>query len=302
MSSSVSHPPKVPISAIAFDADGLDVQAAAAAYREHGCLVIRGMMRRFVSEVRGHIDRVIAETISLIPEAKKIPEGWHTPNGALLLPAPANYSRDKQIMCLPINYRNSASFFQSAQDPRVLDLVEAVLGPNLELFMEGQSLVKEPIGGHPKLLHQDAAYFQHRYEGPMAMLTYACDVDEQNGCLWVVPGSHKLGVLRHVDTFSHLGLDEAEWPWEAATPIHGKAGDAIFFHVNCIHGSKPNWSDKPRPVFITRYRAADDYVVISATNAAARAERAKDVEKAKKENQLGLMVRGFRDYDNKRER
>src|SRR5690606_38612988 len=123
---------------------------------------------------------------------------------------------------------------------------------------------------------------------------YCCDVDENNGCLWVVPGSHKLGVLNHVDTFSHLGLDDEHWPWDRATPIHGKAGDAVFFHVNCIHGSKPNWSDKPRPVFIHRYRRADDFIVISATSAANRAEREKHIEEARKENQKGFMVRGYR--------
>src|SRR5690606_19677168 len=123
-----------------------------------------------------------------------------------LLPAPEGFPRDKQIMCLAINYLNSAAFFMSALDRTTLDLVEAILGPDIELFMNGQSLVKEPVGGHPKNLHQDAAYFEHKFEGPVAVLAYGCEVDENNGCLWVVPGSHKLGVLDHVDTFSHLGL------------------------------------------------------------------------------------------------
>ena len=35
---------------------------------------------------------------------------------------------------------------------------------------EGQVLYKEPVGGHPKMLHQDASYFEHKYEGPCALL------------------------------------------------------------------------------------------------------------------------------------
>jgi ectoine hydroxylase-related dioxygenase (phytanoyl-CoA dioxygenase family) len=175
-----------------------------------------------------------------------------------------------------------------------------VLGPNVELFQFGQVLVKEPVGGHPKMLHQDAAYFEHKYDGPMACLSYTVDCDRNNGCLHVVPGSHELGILRHVDTESHLGLDKQEWPWEKALPITGQAGDAVFFHVKTIHGSKPNHSQAPRPVFIHRYRRADDYVVVNAATAAKREEAEKHREEAKKENQLGLMVSGERVYDPER--
>ncbi len=61
-----------------------------------------------------------------------------------------------------------------------------------------------------------------------------------------------------------------------------------------IHGSKENYSDKPRPVIIHRYRRVDDYVVVHGTTAANRAEAEKKSAKAKKSAQLGLMARGFR--------
>jgi ectoine hydroxylase-related dioxygenase (phytanoyl-CoA dioxygenase family) len=199
-------------------------------------------------------------------------------------------------MVLGNTYYTSAVFFRSAFDERLVDLVEAILGPNLELFLNGQCLYKEPVGGHPKHLHQDSAYFEHKFDGPVAALNYVVDTDLVNGALYVVPGSHQWGTLRHVDTFSHLGLDADEWPWERALPIVGKAGDTILFHVRTIHGSQENHSEKPRPVFIHRYRRADDYVVISGTTAENRAEAEKRETEAKKENQRGLMVRGFRAY------
>lgn len=257
-------------------------------------------MTAYVAEVLRDINHFIEETLGQMDRAEPCPEGWTTPNKALLLPAPKGYDRDKQIMVLPIDYRNSAALFQSACDPRVLDIVAAHLGPDIELFGDGQSLVKEPVGGHPKLLHQDAAYFEHKYEGPMAMLAYAVDTDLNNGALHVVPGSHKLGVLKHEDTFSHLGLNQKQWTWERSLPVTGRAGDAIFFHVNCIHGSKPNWSKTPRPVFIHRYRRADDYTVISATMVENRTMAENRVKEAKKQNQLGLMVRGLRRFDEQR--
>jgi len=285
---------------IEVQADALDVQQAARIYKEHGCLVVRGLMAPYLEAINRDIERAATESIALLDQAKQVPEGWVTPNGTLFLPAPANFSRDKQIMVLAVSYFTSAAFLQSAFDPRAIDIVEAILGPDIELFLNGQCLYKEPVGGHPKHLHQDAAYFEHRHEGPVGILNYAVDTDLVNGALHVVPGSHRMGVLQHIDTFSHLGLDEHEWPWEKAVPVTGKAGDAIFFHVKTIHGSKENHSQKPRPVFINRYRAADDYVVIGGSSVKNRAEAEKHAAEAKKENQRGLMVRGFRTYDAER--
>ena len=100
-----------------------------------------------------------------------------------------------------------------------------------------------------------------------------------------------------MDTFSHLGLDPAEWPWERSLPVVGAAGDSIFFHVRCIHGSQENHSERSRPVFIHRYRRPDDYVTISATTTEKRADAEQRAEQARKENQRGLMVRGFRRWE-----
>ena len=289
--------PTVTVEQLEVFADNLDVRHAADIYKEHGCLVARGLMKPYLAEIQRDIEASAAQALSLLDQAKKVPEGWTTPDGTLFLPAPPGYPRDKQIMVLAISYYTSAAFFRSAFDRMTVDIVEAILGPNIELFINGQCLYKEPVGGHPKHLHQDASYFEHRHEGPVGVLSYVVDTDLVNGALHVVPGSHRLGTLPHVDTFSHLGLEEKEWPWERALPIVGQAGDAIFFHVRCIHGSKENHSDKPRPVFINRYRRADDYVTIGATTTQNRAEAEKRAAEAKKENQRGLMVRGFRPYE-----
>lgn len=277
-------------------ADNLDVARAAAIYKEHGCLVVRGLMRAYLADIHRDIEATAAQSIALLEQARRVDEGWLTPDNTLFLPAPPGFKRDKQIMVLSFSYQTSAAFFHSAFDKKALDIVEAILGPNIELFGIGQCLYKEPVGGHPKHLHQDAAYFEHRYEGPVAILSYVVDTDLLNGALHVVPGSHKMGVLAHIDTFSHLGLDPEEWPWERALPIIGQAGDSIFFHYRTIHGSMENHSDKPRPVFIHRYRRPDDYATIRATTTQKRAEAEKHAAEAKKENQRGLMVRGFRPY------
>ena len=296
----MNQEPKVTVEDIAMSVDALDVQKAADIFEEHGCLVVRGLMAPYIEAIHQDIEAAAAESISLLDKAERIVEGWRTPNGTLFLPAPAGYERDKQIMVLAVNYQTSAAFFRSVFDETTTDIVEAILGPNVEIFGGGQCLYKEPVGGHPKHLHQDSAYFEHRYQGPVGTLNYVVDTDLVNGALHVVPGSHRLGQLKHIDTFSHLGLEEDEWPWESALPISGKAGDSIFFNVKTIHGSKQNMSDEPRPIFINRYRRTDDYVVIGGTTTANRAEaekRAAAAEEAKKAfSDRGLMLRGFRPF------
>ncbi|MDA1191057.1 MAG: phytanoyl-CoA dioxygenase family protein [Candidatus Poribacteria bacterium] len=278
-------------------ADDLDVSRAAAIYHEHGCLVVRGLMKPYIDALARDIGQACDTSISLLDRAEKIVEGWRTPDGTLFLPAPEGYHRDKQIMVLAFNYQTSGAFFRSALDEKALDIVEAIVGPDVELFGNGQCLVKEPVGGHPKHLHQDAAYFEHRYEGPVATLSYVVDTDLENGALHVVPGSHQLGQLSHVDTFSHLGLDSDEWPWERAVPVIGSAGDSIFFNYRTIHGSKQNHSRKRRPAFIHRYRRIDDFVTVGATTTANRAENKRRATEAKSHNQRGLVVRGFRKFE-----
>lgn len=292
---------KATIKDIEMSVDALDAEKASNIFDEHGCLVVRGLMKPYIEGIHQDIEAAATESLALLDEAQQIVEGWRTPNGTLFIPAPTGYDRDKQIMVLAVNYQTSAAFFHSAFDENAVKIVEAILGPNVEIFGNGQCLYKEPVGGHPKHLHQDSAYFEHRYQGPVGILNYVVDTDLVNGALHVVPGSHKLGQLNHIDTFSHLGLEEDEWPWESALPVEGKAGDSIFFNVKTIHGSKQNMSDKPRPVFINRYRRTDDFVIIGGTTAANRAEaekRAAAAEEAKKANSdRGLMVRGFRPYN-----
>ncbi len=290
----------VTVEDIEVSVDVLDVEKAASIFEEHGYLVVRGLMKPYIEAIHKDIEAAAVESLALLDQAQQIVEGWRTPNGTLFLPAPSGFERDKQIMVLAVNYQTSAAFFHSAFDENTINIVEAILGPNVEIFGNGQCLYKEPVGGHPKHLHQDSAYFEHRYQGPVGTLNYVVDTDLVNGALHVVPGSHRLGQLKHIDTFSHLGLEEDEWPWESAFPVTGKAGDSIFFNVKTVHGSKQNMSDKPRPVFINRYRRTDDYVIIGGTTTANRAEaekRAAAAEEAKKSNSdRGLMVRGFRPY------
>ena len=90
---------------------------------------------------------------------------------------------------------NDAVFMKFATLDRILDIVEELIGPDIKLF--GSQLFMKPPGGVEKPYHQDSPYFSIE---PMSLVTCWIALDNvtvENGCLWVVPGSHCLGPLPH---------------------------------------------------------------------------------------------------------
>lgn len=98
MSTVTTKLPNVSIEQLELFADNLDPQRAAAIYREHGALVVRGLMKPYVEQVRADIEAAAQQALRLVDQARKVTEGWYTPDGTLWLPAPKNFGRDKQIM------------------------------------------------------------------------------------------------------------------------------------------------------------------------------------------------------------
>ena len=110
-------------------AETLDIAKAAALYQEHGCLVVRGLMKPYIEKIAQEVEGIADTARSLYDQAKEVPGiGWTTPDGTLWIKAPAHYGRDKQIMVLGLRYTTSGAFLSSALDKPLLDLVEAILG------------------------------------------------------------------------------------------------------------------------------------------------------------------------------
>ncbi len=287
-------PTRTPTAAeLSLDAATLDLSQAAALFAEHGCVIVRGLHRHTCAAVAADVQRATDEAYRQADRAVRSEEGWWL-GGSLFIPAAPGSGRERQLMLVGLGYRRSAAMLRAALEPQACDLAAAILGPDVELMDDGQIVSKEPSGGHAKYMHQDSAYFQHAGLGPVACLTYLVDTDLVNGALHVVPGSHRLGYLPHVDTASHLGLDPQTWGIERGTPIIGRAGDAIFFHQHCIHGSPSNHSKAARPVCIHRYRAIGDRIVAHATTAANRAHSGAEAAAARERGVQRLVVRGFR--------
>ncbi len=151
--------------------------------------------------------------------------------------------------------RNNIHYYSPVFDniphnSKILDVVESILGKNI--LVAGTCLfVKEPDQKGFISWHQDG-----KYQGwePFNFLTAwlaVTNVNEENGCMRMWPGSHKEKLRIHKDTFDHnnlltRGQTIEDVPEEKTVPIILKAGQMSIHHPMIVHGSGINLSNKKR--------------------------------------------------------
>ncbi len=150
------------------------------------------------------------------------------------------------------------AFLNYARHPDILEMVGQVLGPNFALW-NSSFFAKPASGGKRTPWHQDGEYWPIR---PLATCTVWIAIDDstpENGCLRIIPGSHKDQRLRAHHTYSgndvtlHQELNADEYDESKAVDMVLKAGQVSLHDVYILHGSEANHSAKPRRGMTLRY-------------------------------------------------
>ena len=150
------------------------------------------------------------------------------------------------------------AFLDVARDESILNLVEQVIGPDVILW-GCQAFCKPPGDGMEVPWHQDGHYWPIR---PLATCTVWIALDDsiiENGCLRVIPGSHRDKVL-----YSHLKENRTDlvlnqrvrddlFDESTAVDVELEAGQMSLHDVYLIHGSNPNRSSRRRAGLAIRY-------------------------------------------------
>jgi hypothetical protein len=154
--------------------------------------------------------------------------------------------------------KGSADFLALARDPEIVELVSSVIGEDVILW--GCHVFCKPAGdGYETPWHQDGHYWPIR---PLATCTAWValeDSDIGNGCLRVIPGSHR-GEQLH----DHLHEDRADLTLQQrmapgtfdeadAVDVELEAGQMSLHDVYMIHGARPNTSTRRRTGVALRY-------------------------------------------------
>jgi len=140
-----------------------------------------------------------------------------------------------------------------AREPEILDRVEALVGKNIDVFGT-KFFPKLPNGGTSTHWHQDNYYFGTNSDHILSCGIYLEDADASNGCLRVVPGSH-----RSMEIVAHEKNPTTHGSWtqvdeSLAVDLETPAGTVVVFSANLLHGTNDNFSDR------TRYSTAWHYI------------------------------------------
>ena len=121
-------------------------------------------------------------------------------------------------------------------------LDETVIGKTIEYFN------KPPKIGQPTPPHQDAFYFMLQPPQALTMWLALETVDEENGCVRYIKGSHLRGMRIHAKSniagFSQGIADYSNHDFQTEIPIVAKSGDLLIHHAMTVHRADANKSEK----------------------------------------------------------
>jgi ectoine hydroxylase-related dioxygenase (phytanoyl-CoA dioxygenase family) len=152
--------------------------------------------------------------------------------------------------------------WELATHPKILDEVEAVIGPNI-LLLATHFFCKYGDGEHQEKFvawHQDVTFWG--LEPPFAITAWYAvdDADQENGCMRVIPGTHVNGIIEHgkaqqVGNLLSINQEVSVTPEDEAraADIVLKAGEISLHDGTLIHGSLPNTSNRRRCGLTLRY-------------------------------------------------
>ena len=150
-------------------------------------------------------------------------------------------------------------FLELAKSEQILALIRPLIGDDIQL--QHSKIASKPpakdVG--PFRWHQDFAFFPHTNTSLVAAMVMLDDASPENGCMQMVVGSHKLGLLdHHKDGLFGECQQSSLWSDPAQlAQITPRAGGVSIHHCLALHGSPPNRSGRPRRGLVFQYRADD---------------------------------------------
>jgi hypothetical protein len=145
--------------------------------------------------------------------------------------------------------------YELATDPRILELVEDLIGPN---FVAWGTHFFCKLPHDPKAVpwHQDASYWQLTPARTVTVWLAIDDADRENAAMKFLPGTHRMGHLAWKQTEKEAVLNQ-EIPdaEKLGEPVYDelKAGEFSLHADMLAHGSDPNHSDRRRCGLTIRY-------------------------------------------------
>lgn len=168
----------------------------------------------------------------------------------------------RRYLCIHFPHKLSQAMHEALALPAIVDVLTSVIGPNVKCM---QSMLFIKASGKPgQAWHQDEFYIPTRDRSLTGAWIAMDDATVENGCLWVIPGSHKHGVLwpqhQQRDRRFDCAGESTGFPYsdDDAVPVEVKKGSIVFFNGYLLHRSLPNYAKSGyRRALVNHYMSAE---------------------------------------------
>ncbi|XP_071963549.1 phytanoyl-CoA dioxygenase, peroxisomal-like [Antedon mediterranea] len=259
------------------------------AYQKDGFVVIKGLVKD------DKIDEFCSEFKDICSGKVKVP-GLTVMKDVSI--ARSEFVEGERAITKIQDFQFDPVLFDFCTLPEIVKYVECFTGPNI-MAMHTMLINKPPDSGtkssrHP--MHQDLHYFPFRPAERIVCAWCAMEkVDRSNGCLVVVPGSHKGKLKQHgypqweggVNKMYHGVMDYT--PDQERVHLEMEKGDVVFFHPLLLHGSGTNRTQGFRKAISCHYAASEcEYIDVGGTTQQTIAEEVYEIAKRKLGDEVEL--------------
>jgi phytanoyl-CoA hydroxylase len=226
-------------------------------YREHGYAIAPGLLQADeVARLRAVTDAVSAAAAGQSEE---------TP----VFDFETDADGASTIQRIKKPHRVDPFYDAMARHPRILQALEALIGPQIRLS-HSKINMKAARGGTALEWHQDWAFAPHTHMGTCVVSVMIDEARPENGAMQVLAGSHQGALLEHHDEDGYfigaIAPGDPGADLSKAVSLTGPAGTIAFHHPLTIHGSGVNLSGDPRRILFLEYAAADAYPLFYAVD------------------------------------
>ena len=219
-----------------------------AAWERDGFFIRRGFASQ--ETARGMLERVVE--ICRLGTAGALAEGKLVMPEQNLLAGVDDGSPEEQRVSKVFRLHRDSVFNAFISSPSVLGIATDLVGSPVDCFLS-QFIFKNP-GAWGQPWHQDEYYFPFDRHPQVGFWLAVTEATHDNGCLHVVPGSHREPVHEHVPDRrpnANVGYVEiVDHDMSAAIPVLMEAGDLLVFHSRLMHSSRDNLSEQIRAAMV----------------------------------------------------
>ncbi len=166
------------------------------------------------------------------------------------------------VIAVHFPHKVSSLFRQYLAHESITRILTEIIGPNVKC-MQSMIFMKSP-GMPGQAWHQDEVFIPTEDKSLVGAWIALDRATVENGCLWVIPGSHKHGLLWETRRHSDPRFDDAPetfgFPFdeEAAVAVEVDRGGIVFFHGYLLHRSLPNIASSDyRRSYVNHYMSAE---------------------------------------------